>query len=263
MPEHRSQPIVAFFDVDNTILRGASLYHMGRGAFRAGMITFRDVVVAAWRQAHFLRRGENQRHLDSIRERALQIVAGHRQSELRELSEQIFDRDIRKRLWPETVALTREHLSKGHEVWLITATAKEVADVIAHRLGLTGALGTVLEEHDGVYSGNLVGGILHGEQKATAAAAYAAAIGARLEDCWAYSDSRNDIPLLALVGNPVVVNPDALLRHHAKAKGWHVMEMKRSSIRAAQKAVRDEAKTAKTAKAGSKKRQDNPGASPS
>ena len=247
MRQHRSQPIVAFFDVDNTILRGASLYHLGLGAFRAGMVTFRDVVTAAWRQAHFLRRGENQRHLDSIRQRGLQIIAGHTQQELRELSEQIFDRDIKKRLWPETVALTREHLHKGHEVWLITATAKEVADVIAHRLRLTGALGTVLEEEGGVYSGNLVGGILHGESKARAAAAHAAAIGADLADCWAYSDSRNDIPLLALVGNPVVVNPDIFLRHHANENGWHVMELKRSSIRAAQKAVRYEAKSARSA----------------
>jgi HAD superfamily hydrolase (TIGR01490 family) len=261
MQEPSSQPIVAFFDVDNTILRGASLYHLGRGAFRIGMVTFRDVITAAWRQAHFLRSGENQRHLDSIRERGLQIIAGHTQKQLRALSVSIFDRDIKKRLWPETVALTREHLHKGHEVWLITATAKEVADVIAHRLGLNGALGTVLEEHDGVYSGNLVGGILHGERKATAAAVHAAEMGARLEDCWAYSDSRNDIPLLELVGHPVVVNPDAGLRRHAAENGWHVMEMKRSSIRAAQKAVRYEARSAR---ADSRKRQarEEPGASP-
>jgi HAD superfamily hydrolase (TIGR01490 family) len=246
MPEQSSpQPIVAFFDVDNTILRGASLYHLGRGAFRAGMVTFRDVVLAAWRQAHFLRRGENLRHLDSIRARALHLAAGHTTRELRELSVEIFDRDISKRLWPETVALTREHLGMGHEVWLITATAQEVADVIATRLGLTGALGTVLESVDGVFTGELRGEFLHGEGKATAAAAHAAEVGARLEDCWAYSDSRNDIPLLELVGHPVVVNPDVILRRHAAAQGWHVMEMKRSSIRAAQRAVRDEAKAAR------------------
>jgi HAD superfamily hydrolase (TIGR01490 family) len=246
MPEQSSpQPIVAFFDVDNTILRGASLYHLGRAAFRAGMVTYRDVVLAAWRQASFLRRGENLRHLDSIRARALQIAAGHSTRELRELSVEIFDRDIRKRLWPETVALTREHLATGHEVWLITATAQEVAEVIATRLGLSGALGTVLEEVDGVFTGALRGEFLHGEGKAMAAACHAADIGANLEDCWAYSDSRNDIPLLELVGHPVVVNPDHILRRHAERRGWHVMEMKRSSIRAAQRAVRDEARAAR------------------
>jgi HAD superfamily hydrolase (TIGR01490 family) len=246
MPEQSSpQPIVAFFDVDNTILRGASLYHLGRGAFRAGMITYRDVVIAAWRQAQFLRRGENLRHLHTIRARALQIVAGRTTREVRQLSVDIFDRDISKRLWPETVALTREHLGLGHEVWLITATAQEVAEVIATRLGLTGALGTVLDSVDGVYTGGLRGDFLHGEGKATAALVHAAAIGARLEDCWAYSDSRNDIPLLELVGHPVVVNPDVILRRHAITRGWHIMEMKRSSIKAAKRAVRDEAKAAR------------------
>jgi HAD superfamily hydrolase (TIGR01490 family) len=246
MPEQSSpQPIVAFFDVDNTILRGASLYHLGRGAFRAGMVTFKDLLLAAWRQASFLRRGENLRHLDSIRARALQVAAGHSTRQLRELSVEIFDRDIRKRLWPETVALTREHLANGHEVWLITATVKEVAEVIATRLGLTGALGTVLEEVDGVFTGTLRGEFLHGEGKAAAAARHAAEAGARLEDCWAYSDSRNDIPLLELVGHPVVVNPDLLLRAHAASRGWQVMEMKRSSIRAAQRAVRDEVRAAR------------------
>jgi phosphoserine phosphatase len=117
--------------------------------------------------------------------------------------------------------------------------------VIATRLGLSGALGTVLEEVDGVFTGALRGEFLHGEGKAMAAAGHAADIGANLEDCWAYSDSRNDIPLLELVGHPVVVNPDHILRRHAERRGWHVMEMKRSSIRAAQRAVRDEARAAR------------------
>ena len=57
---------------------------------------------------------------------------------------------------------------------------------------------------------------MHHEHKAEAAEALAAKAGADLADCWAYSDSRNDIPLLELVGNRVVMNPDAILTHHAQ-----------------------------------------------
>ena len=70
------------------------------------------------------------------------------------------------KVWPGTRALAQMHLDAGQRVWLVTATPVEVATVIAKRLGLTGALGTVAETEDGVYTGRLVGEILHGEAKA-------------------------------------------------------------------------------------------------
>jgi phosphoserine phosphatase len=120
------------------------------------------------------------------------------------------------------VELARMHESAGQRVWLVTATPVEVADVIAHRLGLTGALGTVAEHVDGIYTGRLVGAPMHGPEKAAAVAALAEREGLDLARCSAYSDSANDIPLLSLVGHPVAVNPDQRLRAHARANGWPV-----------------------------------------
>jgi phosphoserine phosphatase len=99
-----------------------------------------------------------------------------------------------------------------------------MADVIARRLGVSGALGTVAEEVDGVYTGRLVGELLHGEAKTAAVAALAAAEGLDLSRCAAYSDSANDIPLLELVGKPCAINPDARLRAHAKKNGWRIRD---------------------------------------
>ena len=76
-------------------------------------------------------------------------------------------------------------------------------------------------------------------------------IGADLADCWAYSDSRNDIPLLELVGHRVVVNPDASLARHAREHDWPVLQLKTASIKEAQKRVRREARA--VAKAGRRK----------
>jgi phosphoserine phosphatase len=106
----------------------------------------------------------------------------------------------------------------------VTAAPVEIAHIIAHRLGLTGALGTVAEHVDGVYTGRLVGDLLHGQAKADAVVALAEREGLDLARCSAYSDSFNDLPLLTLVGDPCAVNPDARLRDYARRNGWRVRD---------------------------------------
>jgi HAD superfamily hydrolase (TIGR01490 family) len=236
------RPIVAFFDVDNTLMRGTSIFHVGREAWARKIIGWRDIAPFAWHQARFISVGENDRHLHSARERALGLAAGHTEAEVLALAEGIWEHRIKSRLWPETVAIAQEHMAKGHEVWLISATPWEIGDLIARQLGLTGALGTQIEAVDGVYTGNLVGHVLHGERKAVAARALAEQAGVDLADCWAYSDSRNDIPLLELVGHRVVVNPDVILARHARNHDWPVLQLKTASIREAQRRVRREAR---------------------
>ncbi len=230
-----ARPVLAFFDVDNTLMRGASVFYVGREAWRRGLISFRDIAVFGWHQFRFLAVGENRSHLATAKERALGLASGHTEEGLIQLAHDIYDRDIAPKLWPETVALAREHLAKGHEVWLITATPQLVADVIASRLGLTGAIGTKVEALDGVFTGDLDGHVLHGEEKAVVARAFAEARGADLADCWGYSDSSNDIPLLSAVGNRIVINADAKLLAHARERGWEVLPLKRSSIREARR----------------------------
>ena len=247
MPEVASeassdQPIVAFFDVDNTLLRGASLFHIAKAARRMRILGLLEILKFCWHQATFLFIGENDRHLGSIKDRALTLIGGYSERELEDLANEVFERDIESRLWPETVGLTQEHIAKGHQVWLISATPQIVGGVIAKRLGLTGALGTRFVAVDGIFTGDFDGPVLHGEHKAVAAEKFTRELGANLADCWAYSDSRNDIPLLSLVGHRVVVNPDARLTAHAKKLGWPILQLKRASIREAQKRVRREAK---------------------
>ncbi len=104
----------------------------------------------------------------------------------------------------------------------MTAAPIEIAQIIARRLGLTGAMGTVSEHLDGIYTGRLVGDLLHGPAKAEAILALAAREGLDLSRCSAYSDSVNDLPMLGLVGDPCAINPDAKLRAHAREHGWRI-----------------------------------------
>lgn len=113
-------------------------------------------------------------------------------------------------------------------MWLVTAAPVEIARLIAERLNLTGALGTVAETQDGRYTGRLVGDLMHGQAKAEAVRVLAAQEDLDLSRCAAYSDSANDVPMLSLVGLPYAINPDRKLRRYARKHGWRIRDFRRA-----------------------------------
>ncbi|CAM3216793.1 HAD family phosphatase [Prescottella defluvii] len=223
----RDLTAAAFFDVDNTMVQGASIIHFARGLAARKYLRTSDLVDFAWKQVKFRVTGkENSDDVAEGREKALSFVAGRSTAELARLGEEIYDEVIADKIWDGTRALAQMHLDAGQQVWLVTATPVELAQVIAKRLGLTGALGTVAESKDGVFTGRLVGDILHGLGKAHAVRTLAVREGLNLKRCTAYSDSYNDVPMLSLVGTAVAVNPDADLRELARNRGWDVRDFR-------------------------------------
>ncbi|MGI8626863.1 MAG: HAD family hydrolase [Geodermatophilaceae bacterium] len=217
----------AFFDVDNTMIMGASLYYFAKGLAARNYFTTRDVASFIWQQAKFRIAGtENPDDVVAIRDNALAFVAGRTVAEIVEAGEEIYEESMADRIWTGTRALAQLHLDGGQRVWLITATPIELAALISARLGLTGALGTVSEIEDGIYTGRLVGEPMHGEAKAVAVRALAEREGLDLQRCAAYSDSANDVPMLSVVGRPVAVNPDSELRAIARARGWEIRDFR-------------------------------------
>jgi HAD superfamily hydrolase (TIGR01490 family) len=226
-PPVNDPTVAAFFDVDNTLVQGASMYHLARGLVVRRMFAPKDFVRMALRQAFFRVHGaETSGNISAVRQLALAFVAGQEVTELVPLSEEIFDDTMAAHIWQGTRQLAQRHLEAGQRVWLVTATPVELANILASRLGLTGALGTVAETVDGKYTGRLVGELLHGEAKAAAIQALADREGLDLTQCSAYSDSANDLPMLRLVGHPAVVNPDADLREQAKRQGWPIYDFR-------------------------------------
>ena len=226
-PPEMNPAAAAFFDVDNTLMRGASIYHFARGLAARNLFTPLDLLKMTWVQVAYRLRGrEDSEHIDAVRQSALAFVADHKVADIIELGEQIYDETMARRIWQGTRDLALRHLAAGERVWLVTATPVELANILSSRLGLTGALGTVAETSDGVYTGRLVGGLLHGEAKAAAVRALAAREGLDLARCSAYSDSANDLPMLQLVGHPHVVNPDSRLLAEARQRGWPVHDFR-------------------------------------
>jgi HAD superfamily hydrolase (TIGR01490 family) len=218
----------AFFDVDNTLMRGASIYYFAKGLAARKMFGARDMVKMLLGQVVFRLRGaENADHIDAAKQAALAFVAGQKVEDITALGEEIYDDTMASRVWEGSRELTQAHLDAGQRVWLVTATPVELAEILARRLGLTGALGTIAETVDGVYTGRLVGGLLHGQAKAAAVQALARRENLDLTQCSAYSDSANDLPMLELVGYPNAVNPDAQLAAIAKDRGWPVHDFRK------------------------------------
>lgn len=224
----------AFFDVDNTLVHGSSLVHFARGLAARKYFTYSDILGIGFAQAKFQFTGkENSDDVAAGRRKALAFIEGRSTAELAELGEEIYDEIIADKIWPGTRALAQMHLDAGQQVWLVTATPFELAATIATKLGLTGALGTIAESVDGVFTGRLVGEILHGAGKAHAVRSLAIREGLNLRRCTAYSDSFNDVPMLSLMGTAVAINPDSALRDLARERGWEIRD-----FRTARKAAR-------------------------
>lgn len=217
----------AFFDLDNTVIQGASLFHLARGLYKRGFFSTRLILKGLWLQTYFRFMGrENPDHMSMARDSALSIIAGHTVAEMQAAGEEVYEESILPKIWPGTRALAQTHLDVGQQVWVVTAAPIEIASIIAARLGLSGAIATVPETVDGVYTGRLNGDLLHGPAKAEAVRRLAADHGLDLARCFAYSDSYNDLPMLSLVGHPCAVNPDHRLAQHAQEQDWQIREFR-------------------------------------
>ena len=226
-PPEPDPATAAFFDVDNTMMRGASIYWFARGLAARNYFTTTDLARFAWQQLRFrLLATEHAGDMSQAKEAALAFVEGWRVDDVERLAEEIFDELMAPRIWAGTRQLAQRHLDAGERVWLVSAAPVEIGRVIAARLGLTGAVGTVAEIVDGAYTGRLVGDLMHGPAKAEAITQLAAVEGLDLGRCTAYSDSCNDLPMLSMVGRGVAVNPDAALLKEARQRGWDVRDFR-------------------------------------
>ena len=150
-------------------MRGSSLFHLAVGLAKRKYFNAREIGGFAGKQLKFVLSGsEDLEDMASATEAALSFVQNRSVHELQDLVEQIFNAEMVDKLIPASLALAQGHLDAGQQVWLVTATPQELAAVIARRLGLTGALGTIAESRGGIYTGKLLGPPLHGLAKAEA-----------------------------------------------------------------------------------------------
>jgi HAD superfamily hydrolase (TIGR01490 family) len=204
----------AFFDIDETLITVPSIFRFlafdmeARGRSRTEYeLSARAVRAPAGREA---------------RMRAYaRLFAGREEAELAERGERWLESELRRGplFHPSVLAAFEHHGMAGNLRVLVSGSIPACVDPIARRLDADLAICSRPEVRDGRYTGELRAPMI-GTAKAAAVRAEVAARGLALGDCWAYGDHASDLPVLELVGVPVVVANDPILNRVAASRGW-------------------------------------------
>jgi len=216
----------AFFDLDRTLIAGSSAFQFGRAAYKAGLVTRRQLATDAWENVLFRLRGSTDAATDSLRERIGEMLTGVRVRDLQRLAPDVLA-GVLPRIYPRMLEIAYEHQDAGRPIFICTAASQEMAELMAIVLTFDGAVGSVSEVVDGHYTGRPGGPFTYREGKAQAIRDLAEREGIDLGASWAYTDSESDLPMLRLVGHPVAVNPDAELARVAAFEEWEVLRFDR------------------------------------
>jgi HAD superfamily hydrolase (TIGR01490 family) len=154
---------------------------------------------------------------------------GMSQDRLLILADEAFDTVIKRALYADAKDLVARSRAQGHEVILVSGALDFLMERLAKHLGATGFIANRLEVSRGFATGKLVRPVVAGPEKARLVREHARANGHDLDECFAYSDSYSDVPMLSVVGHPAAVNPDFRLAQLAAAHGWPVLRMERPS----------------------------------
>lgn len=212
----------AFFDVDRTLLAGASGFHLARPMRRHGLLTARQLARSILLGVAFQSQGTNHQQLDRFSETLRDLVRGWEQQTLVRVVEEELELRVRPMVFQEALERVRQHKAQGQRVYAVSATMEEIIEPLAHLLGLDGAIATKLEVVDGRFTGEIERPN-HGAQKALRVREFAAEHDIDLAASSAYSDSITDADFLRAVGRPYAVNPDKALRRLAEEEGWGLL----------------------------------------
>lgn len=221
-PEGPAQ--VAFFDLDRTLLQGYSvLPFLAEGlatrVLRPGRLLSQAQAVLESRRGG----------LGALLEQLIGSLRGEREADLVALGERVFDRHLAARIHPEARALVRAHRQRGHRVVIVTSATRYQAEPVARALGI--AVEDVLctrlvVDEQGCFTGRWYLPGCWNEGKRILARAWLRRNGGSLADCWFYTDSHEDEPLLERVGRPRVVDPDTRLLARAGRENWPVLRFR-------------------------------------
>jgi HAD superfamily hydrolase (TIGR01490 family) len=215
---------LAIFDLDETLLAGDSDYLWGQFLVEQRIVD----------GAHYQR--ENERFYRQYREGKLDInawlefqlapLAAHDPGFLSELRRRFIREKIQPIVLPAAQALIERHRSAGDTLLIVTSTNSFITRPIAELFAIPNLLATEPEMEGERYTGRVAGLPCFREGKVTRLREWLVEHPFRLADCWCYSDSHNDLPLLELVGHPTAVDPDPVLARDAKARAWPVISLR-------------------------------------
>ncbi len=218
---------LVLFDLDNTLLAGDSDFEWAQFLIERGVLD-REVYEA-----------RNQEFYDQYKAGTLDIhefldfqlkpLARHSRAQLDAWHHQFMREKILPIVNPKARELVKRSLEGADLVAIITATNSFVTAPIAREFGVTHLIATDPEQNGGEFTGQVAGTPCFREGKIARLDDWLAGRGlswAGVRESWFYSDSLNDLPLLARVSRPVAVDPDSTLKAHAENSGWPVISLR-------------------------------------
>ncbi len=216
----------AFFDLDKTIIATTSSMAFTRPFFKGGLITRADAIRTAYAQFLFLIGGADERQTNRLRDALSELVTGWEVAKVNQIVAETVQEQIDPMVYEEAVQLIQRHQANGRDVVIVSASSSDLVQPIADMLGANHVIASRMEVKNGFYTGG-IDFYAYGPRKAEAIKEFAAEHGYNLEQCYAYSDSITDAPMLNVVGHGFAVNPDRTMRRAAVRHGWGVLRFQK------------------------------------
>ncbi len=212
----------AFFDLDKTIISRSSTLAFVPSFYRYGLISRAQAVRGGIAQLMYRLAGADHQQMERIKEQVARLCCGWPVDRVTEIVTTHLAEIIGPIIYAEARGLVDEHRQAGRDVFIVSTSGQEMVGPIGAMLGASGIIATQMRHAEGRYTGELEF-YAYGEEKARRIRQLAAERGYALADCFAYSDSHTDLPMLETVGYPHAVNPDRQLRRVAMSRGWPVL----------------------------------------
>jgi HAD superfamily hydrolase (TIGR01490 family) len=212
----------AFFDLDKTIIAKSSTLAFSRPFYQGGLINRRTVLRSAYAQFVFALAGADEDQMERMRSFITAMCTGWDVAQVQDIVRETLHEIIDPLVYDEAVRLIEMHKAAGRDVVIVSSSGEEVVAPIGEMVGADHIVATSMVVREGHYTGEIAN-YTYGPGKADAIRELAAQRGYDLSECYAYSDSLTDLPMLDAVGHPSAVNPDRGLRKVANERGWPIV----------------------------------------
>ena len=209
-----------FFDLDGTLIQGQSQKIMALRLWREGQISgLTFIPILFWFLLYKLGVAPN---VSWVMSKAYTLLKGQEASKLNKLLRIIVTEEIESQIFPEALKKIRKYQQEGYAVGIVSTSIDPLVQILVKKLDLSFGRGTKLEQKDGMFTGRIRGKVLYGQEKVVIIRKLALEKGWDLKKSYAFTDSHSDLPLLKIVGHPMIVNPDERLKRKAQLSHWKI-----------------------------------------
>lgn len=213
---------IAFFDLDKTIIAENSAKLWLKDQWQNREIGLTHMLKASyWLAKYHL----GFTKMDDVVRKGLLLIKDENEAQVLAKTKSFFSSTIKNLYRPGALKALEHHRNQGHTLALLTSSFDGLSHLVAQDLSLDHCLCTTLEVNpEGLYTGHTIGPPCFGRDKIIFARDLCYKLSTPLEECWFYTDSATDIPLLNLVSGAVAVNPDPHLRARAQLRKWQIVD---------------------------------------